>query len=271
MSTEYASLEVERVILHPVSAGVFADADAVPKSYVDTADVSVRSYVDTKISDLIGGAGAAYDTLKELETALSVSGGSLSAEILAKVSEEKNERINADVVLDGKITTEATRAQNAEGDLNSRLLSAESSITLENERAVGAETALDAKVSDEAAARGAAFVSEAAARNAAIANEQARAEGVEQALDAAVQSHSTSIFMNSQSISQATEDRAELHMTKYDKTGGDITGNVKLVDSYLNFGENWRVKGSADGRRLHFEYSRDGVTWKIALPFISAN
>ena len=33
---------------------------------------------------------------------------------------------------------------------------------------------------------------------------------------------------------------------KFNKADGSLSGDVKLVDAYLNFGDNWRVKASAD-------------------------
>ena len=56
------------------------------------------------------------------------------------------------------------------------------------------------------------------------------------------------------------------------KTGGTFTGSVSL-DDYLNFGTRWRLKGSADGKRLVFEYCQagDGLAWKTAIPFIQSS
>ena len=58
-----------------------------------------------------------------------------------------------------------------------------------------------------------------------------------------------------------------LQASKFNKSGGDITGSVKLVDSYLNFGDSWRVKASGDGLRIVFEHMKNGI-WRTALPFI---
>ena len=54
---------------------------------------------------------------------------------------------------------------------------------------------------------------------------------------------------------------------KMNKSGGNFSGDIKLVDSYLNFGDNWRVEASGDGSRIVFEFLKAGV-WKPALPFI---
>jgi len=58
-----------------------------------------------------------------------------------------------------------------------------------------------------------------------------------------------------------------LESNKYDKEGGSISGEVKL-DSYLQFGEFWRVKGSGSGDRLTFQHYSDNQ-WKNSVPFIS--
>jgi hypothetical protein len=54
---------------------------------------------------------------------------------------------------------------------------------------------------------------------------------------------------------------------KFAKAGGSISGDV-VLDSYLYFGTAWRVKCSADGTRIEFQYKKTD-TWKLALPFIA--
>ena len=56
---------------------------------------------------------------------------------------------------------------------------------------------------------------------------------------------------------------------KADLSGATFTGDVQMADSYLQFGPKWRVKASANGQRLVFEYKRDQV-WKTAIPFITS-
>ena len=64
--------------------------------------------------------------------------------------------------------------------------------------------------------------------------------------------------------------RAEgVESLKASLSGAVFSGNVQLSDSYLQFGVNWGVKGSADGSRLVFEHLRNNV-WKTAVPFISS-
>ena len=106
------------------------------------------------------------------------------------------------------------------------------------------ELSINAAVGEEASARAASIDSEIANRTAAddaldvkISNERARAEDVES--------------------------------NKANLSGAVFSGDVQLSDSYLQFGLNWRVKGSSDGSRLVFEHLRNGV-WKTAVPFISS-
>ena len=76
-----------------------------------------------------------------------------------------------------------------------------------------------------------------------------------------------------ESLQRSTE-VALLQASKFDKTGGLVSGAVQvqgdvIVDSYLYFSSDWRVKGSADGKRLTFEHRKNGV-FRTALPFICA-
>lgn len=266
MSTEYepVQLVVDEVLLNG-SSSTYVDNNAVSKLYVDSS-------ISTAVSNLVNGAGPAYDTLKELADALTASGGSLSTEILNAVADEKKRaeeaegkeqsaRVAADGVLEQKITDEKTSREFAVVNLGSAL-SGEITNARQAEADLGSRIDnAEFLISEEAGMRLAADNAEVVARNAAILVESNRAKAVEELLDLAVAGHSTA-------LSEATESRAALDLNKFDKAGGDITGNVKLVDSYLNFGDNWRVKASADGSKIVFEYLRAGV-WRTAVPFIS--
>jgi hypothetical protein len=73
-----------------------------------------------------------------------------------------------------------------------------------------------------------------------------------------------------------SEQLDSLSQSKLNKGGDTMTGDlmvsssgsIVLEDSYLYLGASWRVKGSADGTRIVFEYKKNGV-WKMALPFIA--
>ena len=57
---------------------------------------------------------------------------------------------------------------------------------------------------------------------------------------------------------------------KMNKSGGNFSGEV-VMDSYLRFGPNWRVKGSADGVRLVFQHMKADGVWRNAVPFIASS
>ncbi len=60
-----------------------------------------------------------------------------------------------------------------------------------------------------------------------------------------------------------------LASSKFDKVGGSVSGDI-VLDSYLQFGSNWRVKGSADGSRLVFQHKKLDNVWRNAVPFIAS-
>lgn len=266
MSAEYepVQLVVDEVLLNGLTS-TYVDNNAVSKLYVDSS-------ISTAVSNLVNGAGPAYDTLKELADALTESGGSLSTEILNAVADEKKRaedaegkeqtaRINADGVLEQKITDEKNAREGEVVLLNNAILN-EGIALRAADYALGLRVdSSNMMIGEEAGMRLAADNAEVVARDAAILVETERARAAEVVLDLAVAGHSTA-------LSEATEARAALDLNKFDKAGGDISGNVKLVDSYLNFGDNWRVKASADGSKIVFEYLRAGV-WRTAVPFIS--
>lgn len=204
-------------------------------SYVSSSAVT-KSYVDVLVQStkdsLLGGVGPAYDTLKELSDALTASGGTLSTEIINKIADEKKERVAGDNFLSAGITNEATNRMNADTALGSRIT------TEKNDRIdalTEAKTASDLYADD------------------AVEVEKSRAQGVEEG-------YGSRITTTEGNVTSLQDD-------KFNKSGGNISGDVKLVDSYLQFGDNWRVRASADGSKIVFEFKKLDV-WKPALPFI---
>lgn len=265
MSTEYepVQLVVDEVLLNG-SSSTYVDNNAVSKLYVDSS-------ITTAVSNLVNNAGPAYDTLKELSDALASSDNNLSTAILNAVAAEKTRaedaegkeqsaRIAADGVLEQKITDEKSARELDVVNLGSAI-----SGEITNARQAEADLGLridssEFLISEEAGMRLAADNAEVVARDAAILVESTRAQAAEAALDLVVVGHGTA-------LSEATEARALLDLNKFDKAGGAISGPV-VLDSYLNFGPNWRVKASADGSKIVFEYLREG-RWRTAVPFIS--
>ncbi len=195
-------------------------------------DVVPKSYIDQVKADILGGlAPTALDTIKEL----------------------------ADYMSDSTVA----------GGLVSQLASITTSVDDEAKRAVAAESALESKVGSLETA----MESEDSALNsridtlgASLEDEHDRAVAAEAALESKIGSVET----NAESALAAEVSRAQAaEALKADLSGATFTGDVQLSDSYLQFGPNWRVKGSGDGSRLVFEHKRNNV-WKVAVPFISS-
>lgn len=82
---------------------------AVPKGYVDQKSDDSKSYTDTKISQLINGAPAALDTLREISDVLG-NPDNLAGNLISRISQDETNLAN-----------EITRATNAEQTLTNNL------------------------------------------------------------------------------------------------------------------------------------------------------
>ena len=244
--TDYVRLIVDSVELN---SNAYEDNYAVSKSYVDGVK-----------SEIMGGlAPEALDTIKELAEYMADStvAGGLVTQITAvstSVSDESSRAMAAESVLSAQISSvdnnlgallsaEVSRASAAESGINSQLSFVENNlnllVTAETTRAGSAEAGLSSQISSV---------------ETGLAAEVTRATDAETALGSQISSVETGL---------------ETSLTlKADKAGAAFSGDVTL-DSYLQFGALWRVKGSADGKRLVFEYKRNDV-WRTALPFITS-
>ena len=97
-------------------------------------------------------------------------------------------------------------------------------------------------------------------------DEKARAILAESDLDSRIGSVETA---GEQAVADERSRAEAAEALKADLSGAVFTGDVQLTDSYLQFGPQWRVRASNDGKRLVFEYKRDQV-WKTAIPFITS-
>jgi mediator of RNA polymerase II transcription subunit 25 len=92
-----------------------AATDATTKA--NAAVTTANTYTDDKITTLLGGADTAYDTLKELQTALENQDDAVAALVLqigtveTNLATETQNRTSADTALDGRLDT-------AEGDID---------------------------------------------------------------------------------------------------------------------------------------------------------
>ena len=248
MSTyEYASLEVEKVVLHPTQ-GLFGVDDAVSKTYVDAK-------VDNAISSLINSAPSTLDTLKEIATALN-NDANLASTLANSISSEATSRAVADTLLSSQITALTTSTSANLASETAARVAADATLT----SALNAEvslrsaqkTAFDASLAAEISARAAADV----ALGLRVDDEKTRAEAIE---------------------SYHGEQLESLIQNKVNKAGdtftGDLTvassGSLVMEDSFIYFGAKWRVRASSDGSRIIFEYKKSDNVWRMALPFIA--
>jgi hypothetical protein len=253
--------------------------NAVSKSYVD-------SKVSTAVAALVDSAPQALDTLKEIASALGNDANLASTLITsigvvqASVTTEAGVRSSADTTLEGKVATEAKRAGDAEIALGARVdtevadrVAAVSDLSTllqeESSSRVADGLALGVRIDDEKKVSSDAIVAEAKARadgDSVEAVARASADSAEAAARESADSAEAAVRASADSAEATAREAAD--SLKFDKTGGSVSGEVTL-DSYLNFGTNWRVKASSDGSRIVFQHKKADGSWKDGIPFIS--
>jgi hypothetical protein len=240
MSAEYASLEVEKVVLHPI--GTPASDDAVSKSYVDY-------HVSSEIALLVDSAPGVLNTLKEIASALG-NDANLAVTLANSISAETTARTLADIAqqftLDG---------------LSSSSASLRTDLTSEIALRAGQKTSIDASIADEVSTRTSA-VSDV---NFMLQEESGSRVSADNALGSRIDDEKT----RAEDVEGTHDSRlTSVENDKLNKAGGSMTGDLTIQDSYIYFGASWRVKASADGTRIEFQYKKTD-TWKLALPFIA--
>ena len=240
--TEKTQIIVDSLVLNGLQSE-YVDTNAVSKAYVDN---KIQSAVD----GLVNGAGPVVDTLKELNDVLSAVDSSLSVEILTKVADEKKDRESADAVLTNAISTEVFDRQNEITRIEQNYQSAD---ILSSERIDNLSMGLESEIS---------------ARNTGDFVLNDRVDTLSLGLENEV---STRSYADAQlngrvdNISMAVEG---LQDSKANKSGATFTGDVRLEDAYLNFGESWCVKTSGDGSKILFQHKKADGIWRTAVPFI---
>jgi len=261
---DYASLEVEKVVLHP--QGIPSADDAVSKFYVD-------SKVDTAISNLVDSAPSVLDTLKEIATALG-NDANLATTLANSISAERTERkVNEALLINQVGALEVSTASNlaqAVGSISETTDSIQASLTAEVSLRTSQKTATDLAIAQEEAFRISAFGD----LNLALSEESSSRASADSSLGVLVASEE----IRAKAVESGHQEMLDsLESAKLNKSGGMVsgeltvasTGSLILEDSYLYFGYRWRVRASADGSRIAFEHEKDGI-WKIAVPFISS-
>lgn len=240
--TEKTQLIVDSLLLNGLESEYVA-TNAVSKAYVDT---KVQSAVDS----LVNGASSAVDTLKELNDVLSAVDSTLALDILTKIGDEKKDRETADAVLTAAISTEAFDRQNEIIRIEQNYQSAD---TLASERIDNLSMGLESEIS---------------ARNTGDFVLNDRIDTLSLGLENELASRSYGdALLNGRvdTVSMAVEG---LQDSKANKSGATFTGDVRLEDAYLNFGESWRVKASGDGSKILFQHKKSDGIWRTAVPFI---
>lgn len=268
----------------------------VKKSPTTDFDVAIKSYVDGKFSDatnsatkavtdLIASAPAQLDTLKEIADALG-NDANLAAVLTAQISAnntanttEAVSRASADVVLDGKIDDERSRAASAENLLSihiqEEVLSRENAVSFEAKERRDADLAIDAKIADETFKRNVAlgmehdFVTNAVSGlDQKVSDEKARSEGAEYGISTMLQEETSARQGDTQNLSMNKMDKSPYY------SGGSESHLKVSNDAYLYIGDLWRIRANTSGnaKRLEFQYSADGseAGFKTAVPFIRA-
>ena len=235
---EKVRIIVDNVILSGLDSE-YVENNAVSKYYVDNK-------VQSAVNELVDNAGPAYDTLKKLKDALNAGDASLATQILTSIADEKKDREAGDLSLSDRVNVVSMGLENESGvrsDADIQLNSRVDGVAMEIQNAVMSLTEADSQLS-----------SRIDTVTAGLETESGERSGADVQLSNRINT-----------LSMSVED---LQYSKFDKTGGDINGDVKLVDSYLNFGENWRVKCSADGTKILFQHKKTDNVWRTALPFI---
>jgi hypothetical protein len=216
MST-YADLVVHSVEIH---ATEFKDQEAVTKSYVDT-----------KLNDLVAGAPQALDTLNEIAQRVE-QGSSVSEAIIDSINSTKAD-LNAEIVAR---QTETTGLQNqvfAEASAREQAVSqAVADISVTTSLLQSQQTAIAVGLSEEVSSRTAAF---------------------------------ESLQENIHHLQQTKFDVSPYY------SGNSETHFTISQDAYLYIGPLWRLSASTSGskKKLCFEFYDEVVgTWGLAVPFI---
>lgn len=217
------------------------EADPTTKSYVDTEISGAKSYTDQKVADLVNGAPAMLDTLKELADAIETSSGSLTQDILTQVG-AVDDKIDQEISdRQAAVSAEQSARETADQGLQSEIDAVESGLAqeiIDRQTAVSNEASqresgdnaiwtrideIEGNISQEILDRQSADSTEAAARqsgdqflsnslnqeisdrNAAVSAEQQRAQNAESNL----QSQITQEVSNRQAAVSSEQSRAE--------------------------------------------------------------
>ena len=245
--TTYGSMDVSSVRVH---GPITQDNHATTKLYVDQAAAAVRD-------GIVNGAGPALDTLKEIEVFLqgepNVSAGLVT--MVGSVQSQLGAEINRATGIELALRTDL----NAERDLRMiQVQELHERVSTETEAREANVSAINAQTSN-LAGRVDVLTDQHTTQQGLIEAEVQRATIVDQALGNALQS----------SVAAVNTRTDALLATKFDKSGGVLSGDLNLVGGLLYIGPNWRIV--AVGQSLEFQFSANGGQngWSTGIPFIS--
>ena len=129
----------------PTTAAAVAAGDAATLS-------SANTYTDTSITNLVNGADAALDTLKEIGDALAQGDSDVTAALTAQITTEATTRANADTALSGRLDileadpTTATAVAAVQADVDQNEVDADAAVAAEASARATADTALSGRL-----------------------------------------------------------------------------------------------------------------------------
>lgn len=201
-------------------------------------DVDAKAYADQKIADLVNGAPALLDTLKELADAIG-NDENFAATIGTQIGQ-----------LNAALAGEIARAGAAEGALKQRLDAVEPKVnTLEGEMdeaqadIVALEGRMTTAESDISAAEGRLDALEP--KVSTLETEMDEAQADISALEGRMSTAEGDINALEAEVDQERSDRQAADDLKYDKSGGEIFGNVYINGLSPAFSNRLIVKGKA--------------------------
>lgn len=248
-----------------VTQPITSDDQLATKLYVDGSKVSAVSdakvYTDQEISALVAGAPEALNTLKELADAL--GSGDLASSITQQLSTVKSDlsvessaRSSKDTELENSIganliaindLTSALTAKESSDSATVAILEDSIALVQSNLEDAGVELegkfdSVNTKADDNTAAIG--DVSTALSNNVTAIGERITNAERETEL----------VYEQVDNVNARIDGTEVLISEKFDKSGGDLSGSVKVPSThYLYIGNNWRL--AAVGNSLEFQYS----------------
>lgn len=210
--------------------------------------LEAKQYADGKITDLINGAPAMLDTLKEIADAIA-SGDSVATSLASQLSSEISRAEGEEQRIEGKVDAEVLARQAAISSVESSLSSAQSSFTSALNSEISSRQSADSALSSDIAAKlveaksytDSKVSQEVIDRDAAILVEKNRAEAAEAAKLVEAKSYTDSSISTLQSAVTAA-----ITSEATDRTSADNALDARLdVIEAMSFGkEKLTVGGS---------------------------